>query len=50
MIDWETIFENWFHWSGITAALSFELAQVCEEALIIARRMGLDFGRFELPS
>ena len=43
MIDWESIFEtaNWFHWSGITAALSLELAEVCEEALIIASRMGL---------
>jgi 2-dehydro-3-deoxygluconokinase len=43
MIDWETIFKtaDWFHWSGITAALSSELAQVCEEALIIASRMGL---------
>ena len=43
MIDWESIFKtaDWFHWSGITAALSLELAQVCEEALIIASRMGL---------
>ena len=43
MIDWESIFEtaDWFHWSGITAALSLELAEVCEEALIIASRMGL---------
>jgi 2-dehydro-3-deoxygluconokinase len=42
-IDWETIFKtaDWFHWSGITAALSAELAKVCEEALIIASRMGL---------
>ena len=43
MIDWKTIFEgaDWFHWSGITAALSLELAEVCEEALIIASNMGL---------
>lgn len=43
MIDWESIFKtaDWFHWSGITAALSLELAEVCEEALIIASRMGL---------
>lgn len=43
MIDWETIFKtaDWFHWSGITAALSAELAEVCEEALITASRMGL---------
>lgn len=43
MIDWETIFKSadWFHWSGITPALNFELAEVCEEALIIASRMGI---------
>jgi len=43
MIDWETIFKSadWFHWSGITPALNLELAEVCEEALIIASRMGL---------
>jgi hypothetical protein len=35
---------------GLALLPRFELAQVCEEALIIARRMGLDFGRFELPS
>lgn len=43
MIDWESVFKevDWFHWSGINAALSFELAAVCEEALIVASRMGL---------
>lgn len=43
MIDWETIFKSadWFHWSGITPALHLELAEVCEEALIVASRMGL---------
>lgn len=43
MIDWESVFKeaDWFHWSGITAALSLELADVCEEALIVADRMGL---------
>lgn len=43
MIDWKTIFKDakWFHWSGITPALSQELADVCEEALIIASQMGL---------
>lgn len=42
-IDWKTIFKNarWFHWSGITSALSQDLADVCEEALIIASEMGL---------
>jgi 2-dehydro-3-deoxygluconokinase len=43
MIDWKIIFKDakWFHWSGITPALSQDLADVCEEALIIASEMGL---------
>ena len=43
MIDWKTIFQDaeWFHWSGITPSLSFELAELCEEALIVASNMGL---------
>lgn len=42
MIDWKLVFKDadWFHWSGITAALSLDLAEVCEEALIIASRKG----------
>lgn len=42
-IDWETIFEDaeWFHWSGITPSLSFELAEICEEALKTASKKGL---------
>ena len=43
MIDWKTIFKgaDWFHWSGITPSLSLELAEICEEALIVASEMGL---------
>lgn len=43
MIDWETIFKNadWFHWSGITPSLSLNLAEICEEALVVASKMGL---------
>ncbi|MFN3639562.1 MAG: PfkB family carbohydrate kinase [Flavobacterium sp.] len=43
MIDWKTIFKDadWFHWSGITPSLSFELAELCEEALEVAADMGL---------
>jgi len=43
MIDWETIFKDadWFHWSGITPSLSLELAELCEEALEAASKMGL---------
>ena len=43
MIDWEAIFKDadWFHWSGITPSLSLDLAELCEEALLVASRMGL---------
>ena len=43
MIDWETIFNDadWFHWSGITPSLSLDLAELCEEALLVASSKGL---------
>lgn len=43
MIDWEEIFKEaqWFHWSGITPSLSQDLAELCEEALQVADKMGL---------
>jgi 2-dehydro-3-deoxygluconokinase len=43
MIDWKTIFNDaeWFHWSGITPSLSLHLAELCEEALMVASSMGL---------
>lgn len=43
MIDWESIFKDadWFHWSGITPSLSLDLAELCEEALLMASKMGL---------
>ncbi|MCF6130088.1 sugar kinase [Flavobacterium sp. AS60] len=43
MIDWESIFKDaeWFHWSGITPSLSLDLAELCEEALLVADKMGL---------
>ena len=35
MIDWDKVFEGagWFHWSGITPALSISVAEVCKEAI-----------------
>lgn len=41
--DWEKIFAgaNWFHWTGITPALSSELAQACMDACKAAKAMGL---------
>ena len=43
MIDWEAIFRNaqWFHWTGITPALSLGAADVCFEAIKIANDMGI---------
>lgn len=43
MIDWKRVFAgaDWFHWTGITPALSEGAAQVCLEAAQMAREMGL---------
>ncbi len=43
MIDWQEVFDGagWFHWSGISAAVSASTAAVCAEAVHAARRMGL---------
>lgn len=41
--DWDTIFKNaqWFHFTGITPALSKNAAQICIEACKKAKEMGL---------
>lgn len=41
--DWKKIFEgvDWFHFTGITAALSDEMADICEEACRIAKAKGV---------
>ena len=43
MVDWATIFRDaaWFHWSGISAAVSADTAAVCAEAIAAARAAGL---------
>ena len=43
MVDWHTLFSGaaWFHWSGISAAVSADTAAVCAEAIAVAREMGL---------
>lgn len=43
MIDWENVFEDasWFHWTGITPAISQGAADVCLEALQVASKKGL---------
>ncbi|MGD2136161.1 MAG: PfkB family carbohydrate kinase, partial [Gemmatimonadales bacterium] len=42
-IDWDTVFADadWFHWSGITPALSESMAGVTAEAMAAARRAGV---------
>lgn len=41
--DWKTIFAgaDWFHWTGITPALSSQMAQACLDACKAAKAMGL---------
>jgi 2-dehydro-3-deoxygluconokinase len=43
MIDWKVVFAdaNWFHWTGITPAISAGTAAVCLEAVQTAKEMGL---------
>ena len=41
--NWEKIFEgvNWFHFTGITPALSDEVAEICKDALIEAKKRSI---------
>lgn len=41
--DWKKIFEgaDWFHWTGITPALSANMAQACLDACRAAKELGL---------
>jgi 2-dehydro-3-deoxygluconokinase len=43
MIDWDQVFEgaDWFHWTGITPAVSQGAADVCREAVRTAHQMGV---------
>ena len=43
MLNWEVIFEgaDWFHWTGITPAVSQGAADACREAIQVAREMGI---------
>ncbi len=43
MIDWNEVFKDasWFHWTGITPAISKSTADVCLEAIIAASEKGL---------
>lgn len=43
MVDWNRVFEgaNWFHWTGITPAISQSAADVCLEAIQTANKLGI---------
>ena len=43
MLDWDAVFAgaDWFHWTGITPAVSASAAAACLEAVQAARRLGL---------
>lgn len=43
MIDWKTVFKDasWFHWTGITPAISEGAAAACLEAIQTAKEMDL---------
>lgn len=43
MVNWEKVFEGaqWFHWTGITPALSQGAADACLEAIQVANKMGI---------
>jgi 2-dehydro-3-deoxygluconokinase len=43
MVDWDRVFEDadWFHWTGITPAVSEALCEVCLEGIVRAKEKGL---------
>ncbi len=43
MVDWKAVFADadWFHWTGITPAISKSAADVCLDAVRMAKEMGL---------
>ena len=43
MVNWEKVFEdaNWFHWTGITPAISQGAADACLEAIKVANELGV---------
>ena len=43
MFNWELLLEdvNWFHWTGITPAISQNLADICLDAIEVAKSKGI---------
>ena len=43
MVNWDSVFEGvtWFHWTGITPAISEGAALACKEAIEVANKKGI---------
>ena len=43
MVDWKAVFADadWFHWTGITPAVSQGAAEACLEAVLVAKEMSV---------
>jgi 2-dehydro-3-deoxygluconokinase len=43
MVDWPAVFEgaSWFHWTGISPAVSQSAAETCQEAVEAAKKLGM---------
>lgn len=43
MVPWERVFEEaqWFHWTGITPAISASAAEACQEAIEVANKLNI---------
>ncbi len=43
MVDWDAVFADadWFHWTGITPAVSESLCDACREGIVNAKEKGL---------
>ena len=43
MVNWKKVFKDaqWFHWTGITPAISQNAADACLEAIKVANKMGI---------
>ena len=43
MVDWKSVFKDvdWFHWTGITPAISQGAADACLEAIQVANELGI---------
>lgn len=42
-VDWAAVFKgaDWFHWTGITPAISAKAAKLCKDAILAAKKQGV---------